>query len=73
MINCPYCNEAVNLNTAEYNVEAYGGSVRVAAPCCGKPIGIRRILILDHFKATDSRDEDDWGVPYNKADKDLVN
>ena len=65
-MNCVYCGDFIDISIAEYNVLNYGGVARVASPCCGKPIGVKRVVRLEYFQTIATSDEDDWGKPYSK-------
>lgn len=68
-MNCPYCEEYnIDIDTAiQYSLN-YEGSVKVATPCCKKPLAIKRKVSYRVEMCNTSQDEDDWGTPYNKGD-----
>lgn len=68
-MKCLYCGEHIDIGIAEHNVLSYGGVVRIASPCCGKPIGVKRRMILDYFITSHDSDTDDWGTAYVKEGK----
>lgn len=65
-MKCIYCDETVDISLAEYNVLNYGGIAKISSPCCGKLIGVKRVVRLDYFPTSSSDDVDDWGTPFNK-------
>ena len=66
MFSCPYCNKEIQVDNAVENVRHYGGTARVATPCCKKPIAVTRSMTFNIRPFTTSDTTDSWGQEYSK-------
>lgn len=62
---CPNCSKEflIPFNVAK-NIDSYGESCTIAAPCCGKPVLLQPVRTVRAVKSTTTETEDDWGTPY---------
>jgi hypothetical protein len=68
-MKCPHCNEELSIpSNVECNMESYGMSVLIAAPCCQQPIKLLPRFSYRVVPYETDREDDDWGNPFAKQE-----